>query len=765
MTGRGTRNLRAVPGRASQNGQAHTSDGTVWENVAGSDVPNHIVRQGTSLYDAIKARCVNDSGFRLFSHPERTQLYRAVERDGSECLEPLNRWGAPRVEAIVRVERDSDDAGEDTYYLVALTGRADAPKLVTESEINSGKAWAKWAGIAISSRAQKDAYANAVKIQADMDRVPIAHIETLSGCFLDAPRGEWRYMLPDGRILPPRPGDVQLPEIDKVIGPLLRAEYARDMPALPLPLPTQDEADTLLDFYEAVSVAGHMLISVGAAFRALASTFLPAAGGLIAEGEPGSGKTASGLHARGVVGPSSYRSEPDAKFTGTAVGMEADLASLSDTLAVVDNFRIKPTDTEREIQQLGETLDRVLMAAYDLSEIRPRGKRNGRKAKGHRLRCVVLVNGERLPDTLLSTLRRVSHLPYEKSSACIDTDALKEREAAVQPILTRAGHAVIAYLLHEANTDANALRARLIRWRDEAITHLIGEYRGVIADSYRSVPEVWAEWLVGLRLAATALVAVAGVDAPLYELAYPHVARFMLAQLDNMQEHKTNEDGYGPAGALVARFAAAIREGKRLDGQQWLIEPLVRPEHGQDRWPRVTGQEPRVWGYHNGNETAGTAIAGYISADGREVYLSQSGRAYLLALAAKTPGAQALARGRALFEALEQEGWVTRRGDTQHLGYMTARGRLWALSADKWLGLDVSPALPPEDGPDADPASAGGLVAALHGRAAPVAVETAFAPCAVCRERSLIREGQRQVCARCAPMYEAMYEASTEGEV
>lgn len=444
----------------------------------------------------------------------------------------VNTWGMPQLVGMYRVDLGGERPRDEVVYQIAWsTDPGAGVHDVTGEQLADGSCWAIWPGVPISARRERDMWANIVKAQARAFAIPTVEGRTATGLHYDRLAGEWLYLAQDGRCMNAagERAPVPLAGYDLAADHPRRARAIADLlPALPAPAPTRAQVAELLAFYAQVSPNGHLAITVGASLRALVSSVVPPATALLAEGEAGSGKTSSAQHGRGVALPSPYGSEADAHFNSTATNVEQVIAPLRDVPAVLDNFRIKPGATAKEIHDLAEMLDRVIIAAESGNEMRGRGGRLGRAQKGRHVETLMLINGEKLPAILVSTLRRIMYLPYTKG-VDLDVDAMAAREADYQPHILGMGHSVLRMVLAALDRDAGDLRARIEAREGDYTRRLMAVIaeRPPAGEVYRSIPANWARILTGWWLAGEAL----DMGGELVEAAYPAVERYMLAQV------------------------------------------------------------------------------------------------------------------------------------------------------------------------------------------------------------------------------------------
>lgn len=693
--------------------------------------PHYRIYAGTPAYsDILRHKLV----YGYYSDGERTNLYRlhAPKREGAAQEESADepgegedqrqyyfspvekgRGGMIRVLRTYVADRPGYPLDENVFYELEATERlSQGTKAVTEKQINSGEAWASWGALPITKRRDRDTYADLVKAQIGVYDLPILAAHTTTGFFRDGKSGSNYYLLPDGRTITATGGGDDRPFVGYAMPRAYALAFADGMRDLAPRVPAPDDLARLLAFYRHTAPNGHLLITVGAAVRSLVHTLVPAATVLVNEGPPESGKTSSQMHARGVIGPSPYghtgvKSECDADFKGTPTSLETLIAAFSDAPVIVDNFRIKPTDTPHTIHEVGESLDRICVSAESGGEMRARANRDATKRRGHTIKTLPMINGEQLPDMLISTFRRIILLPYVKDQDIL-LGEMVAHEHEMQPILTQIGHAVIRTRLaaQDAGTERD-LRDLITRQEDHFTTILMtatSTRTGADLTLYRSVPANWARILTGLWLVEHCVGASGFVDA-----AIPFVVAHMNAQLDRMTGASVGADGMGRAERLIRRFIEKIRDHELIGGQTWYIADL---ESGlAHRAPQIDDLPSGVWGFHGEGEDRTPVCAGYVSGERGEVYISPKAIDQLCKMAVHMEGIADLAHQNELWKAAQAEGWIARAGDTKHKGVKFRIGNLsdrgWAIRLDKWLD---------RDDPTSDPASADGAVSAHEGQ-------------------------------------------------
>jgi len=677
--------------------------------------PHTRVYAATAAYSDILA---HNLGGGYYSNGSRTCLYRlhapksegtAPDQDAAQVGEgeearhyyfypEQHRGGMIRVVRVYVADKPGQPLDENTHYDLEATERLDRGIVsVTEEELNSGKVWAKWGGIPITKRRDRDVYADMVKMQIGVYDLPVLDGHTTTGFHRDRMTGASYYLLPDGRTITAQGEGEARPLVDHDMPPKYATYFAEQMPTLAAAPPCAADLARLLAFYGEAAPNGHLLITIGATLRTLVHTLVPAATIVISEGLPESGKTSSQMHARGIIGPSHYRSEADGVFTGTATSLELAVASFSDGPAVVDNFRVKPTDTAHEIKVLVDALDRLTVSAENGGEMRARATQRARKQQGNTIKTLPLLNGEKLPDTMVSSFRRMVLIPFVKDQDIL-LPLMEAHEKTMQPILTQIGHAVIRARLsaREASEEAD-MRDRIARQEDQFVALLMPatcQRKGADLTLYRSVPANWARVLTGLWLAEQFAGASGYVDA-----AIPHVIRLMNAQLDRMTGATVDEDGMGRFERVVRRFIEKIRDHELIGGQTWQIDD-VKDGASYGNAPNITGTLPAEWGHYGDDEDRTPVRAGRASADHREIYLYPKAIDQLCRMAERIEGSETLVRQNELWQAAQAEGWISRRGEGCHRGIkIGAEGKLgrgWAMRLDKWLDLDDQPEMPPD---------------------------------------------------------------------
>lgn len=409
----------------------------------------------------------------IFCNKERTQLFEEWQNSesGDSTFKPIRtRWGMPVLEHVYQEDtRDDDRIDDHTYYEIRLSNRPhQGVKRFTHHQIEFGKWAAAFGGISIAKNAQQKFYANVIFEQLDAFNIPLEMMPEHTGFQLIEGTGTYRYVLRTGEHL----------HSDGTItsghAPLARYSFDseghtnhltawRQYEPL-LPTATKELASDLFAWATRVDPSGNLLLLQMFAYRSLLSTIVPIETAIIAaaedgttitDGGSGSGKTSSIDFCRGGDGPTPYKAEQDAAFSGSLTGIETRINSLRDLLVSISDFHFNTENpSDSEVRGMADKFDAFIRSISDNGEVKSRGKRNVTAAQGTRIKAGLVFDGEMLPPLFLSRLRRAIVLQFKRG--VVNTDQLHNDWWTCQGKHTAIARALIASVLTAINSNRNA---------------------------------------------------------------------------------------------------------------------------------------------------------------------------------------------------------------------------------------------------------------------------------------------------------------------
>ena len=516
----------------------------------------------------------------LYCDAARTQLYRARreragtgaskrggsagdeddgERDGIS-VEPVRfPAGMPRLLAAYCVGGEPDgDVTELTTYRYEWSNLPDrGPVNATEKDVNSGAIHARTPGLAITSRRDRDFWADVIKAQVIACGIPVGVSQESTGWHQDIVTGRWERHLRDGRIIQ-RPDAPGVPIAGLRFDGPHRQAWQDDMPTLPTQAPDGEALAALWAFAMRADPMGRLLVTMGAAARASIATFVPVATALLPVGQSRAGKTISSNFARGFDGPCPPRARADCVFTGTIPGLESSIAPLHDEYVLIDDFHIKATDGPNEIARMGNQLDMLITGSADGNDMRPRSTRTGKRRRESVVTAMLALTGEGLPATTESRVLRAVMLPYTRGE--MDTAYLLDGWGEYQRVWWSAGHAVMRWVGERVNDDMSAFRreieAREAAYKAHLLAALITACPASDREALDTLASGYARPAMGLWLVAQACDADA---AQLAETALPVLIRYA-----TLQARAIENGGPGQASRqwIVDAIHALLDEGR-----------------------------------------------------------------------------------------------------------------------------------------------------------------------------------------------------------
>ena len=547
----------------------------------------------------------------LYCDAARTQLYRikrerastgtrkrgkrdASEPDDSEpdsesedgegwTVEPVRfPAGMPRLLAAYCVGGEPDgDVTELTTYRYEWSKLVERGAVTTtEKDLNSGAIHARTPGLAITSRRDRDFWADVVKHQVIAFNVPVGVAQDATGWHQHIASGLWERHLRDGRIVQ-RPDAPGVPIAGLRFDGPHRQAWESDMATLPTETPTGEGIERLAAFALRADPLGRLLITLGAAMRGSIATFAPVATALLPVGQSRAGKTISSNFARGIDGPCPPRARADCVFTGTIPGLESSIAPLHDEFVLIDDFHIKATDGPAEVAKLGNQLDMLITGGADGNDMRPRGSRTGKRRKESVVTAMLSLTGEGLPATTESRVLRAIILPYARGE--MDTAYLLDGWSEYQRVWWSAGHAVMRWVGERVNDDMTAFRhdveAQEAAYKAHLLAGLVQACPTVDREALDTLASGYARPALGLWLVTQACrLADASTDASAATLAAT-VLPFLL-HYATIQARSIEMGGPGQASrqwildALRAMPAEGRGHGLDMDNGELLKEAV-----------------------------------------------------------------------------------------------------------------------------------------------------------------------------------------------
>jgi hypothetical protein len=462
-------------------------------------------------------------------------------------------WAPEVVAGLVTTADDGNATGRHFEIRVG-----DDAAIVSNADLRSGEAWDKFPdATGLGAKRVREVMHNVVTGQAK--RKPRTLAATRTG--FHGSDGQRCYVWPDGRTFPDgRP--------IRLIG--MRPELAEA--ARPRGEVTDDEIRRALADMVRYGRHGAML-GLGAGARSFGQSIRPVPAGLAPWGDPNSGKSSLGWHARSLAITSKggrvpgWPPLPTRSFSATrtvleiAADTEADLPTLFEDLAL-------PADAAAvEVRDANGKVEALIRSVANADEIRGRARRPDGAgplvpAPANYVRSIPLITAERMPPVMMASLYRRAVVPRLYLGQ-IDTAWYAAHSAELLTPLRTIGARVVE-LLYELGADA---AERLDKYTASALAELsaaIGTAAWV-----RDVPamggviDAAAAIVGGLYLVAEV---VPGVDpAMLTAPAVGYLTEALAEQADVIADRGAHSGSLRDAVAEVLTRALAVRRAYVCD--------------------------------------------------------------------------------------------------------------------------------------------------------------------------------------------------------
>ncbi len=445
--------------------------------------------------------------------------------------------GMPRVISCYKIEKHGQrNRDEEAFYKVEFFARPEiAPEVFTEREINSGDWLSHWPGLAITSRKDKDFYADIVKSQVMAFHIPVGTAKSETGWHKDSTSGLWTYVFRDGRLLTNEP-ELSNPNIP-IAGYTFPASYAlawREHMSETPGQASREETEKLFAWLASLDPHGRGLLLCMGAYRSLfhsierldmAAMVAAADDVAAADGSSMAGKTLSVDFARGVDGPCPFKTSADSTFRGSLAGTETRIAALQDVIISLGDFHLPESPSESEYSKWSTMVDTLVSSAADNAEMKPRATRNMDAKTSASINGLLIMDGEKLHPLLLSRLRRFAILFYRRGE--INNTELYTHHQEYQRLHTKVGHSVLRAGLTELNNDETTFRHAIRAMDAEYTTKLLEQFQVMFPafddkELARCLAGNFARFITGARLAEQATGALGLVDRA-FGLALYHI--------------------------------------------------------------------------------------------------------------------------------------------------------------------------------------------------------------------------------------------------
>jgi len=519
--------------------------------------------------------------------------------EGDESV--LYRW-APHVTRRVLMQ-DTEGGAAPVVYTVALPdGRAID---VTHTEVRKGECWDK-AGLPVNTRRHQGLMGDILTIEAA--KVPAA-IGTPRLGWHTLPGGELVYVRADGRCHPPeltgRIVPFDLPAgLDAAARPPLRVPDLGER---------QELACALLEIGTGTA-RGVLLLEVCRGLRSLGASLHSPRSTVVLEARNDAGKTSAATFARGVMFGLSYPPEPPSStFRSTANRIAVDLATESDSPALLDDFTAAMQEDPLKARMATEALDTLLRMQADLQQARGRLTKDSRKMAGYYSHSFPGVTVETFPRGLYgSSVRRMVLYKWEAGELPVSVDGRYDPDTPgtlawhyrrTWPVLRSLGDAVIA-LLYELGADGarELLIERDTHWTAVLTGDLVAAGAEITNMAQRAGPI-----LTGAELAERVLsLPPATLTGPARAALLPHLLRQgeLYREANAASADLAQMLGATIRESLYARRAHLASQADRVDGQAFPsltaqaagLREWVDREAGGTTWDVSSGQGVRLWG-------------------------------------------------------------------------------------------------------------------------------------------------------------------------
>ena len=451
---------------------------------------------------------------------DRTTLYREVDGDNGTVYSKHHQGGMPRLLSIsMTAKRPQNNLVTSTIYEIEWSSFGFPSCKFSQDELDKGQWLSRFPGVAATSRSERDFYANIVKAQIDAFGIIPQTLHEHTGFYR---RGDiWPYVLRDGREIPASNSTpVPIHNYNFSSKDAHYNAWVEHMATLPGAVTAGDVSRHMLWCLE-VDPTGKLLLLCLAAYRSLITTFVhPRVCILVVaddsldinDGASGAGKTSEVDYARAVDGPTPHRAGGECSFRGTATAIETRIAPFHDTLVSVSDFHLPEDASERDLRSLQDKVDKLASSAYDDTEMRERSNTELGSPEGTKVKCLTVMDGEKLIRLSMSRLRRVIILQYKRGD--INTDMLHGERRTYQSIHTATGHTIIRWVQSNVSESVQQF-IKLVTEKEAAFeTEILArippgvdldkEYKKSLAEHYSRL--VCGAWIVEQATGVTGIV-------------------------------------------------------------------------------------------------------------------------------------------------------------------------------------------------------------------------------------------------------------------